>query len=208
MADRHDSSHDTHTSPKRKRGGTAIRPSLALRAGVMLHRRVPMLLSTITVALLAGQSASAHKAEIVVTVRGDVIHGEVAFAGGDAVARAQVEIVDGDGKRLGTTRTDDAGRFTFRPSTRCDHRLLIDAGGGHYVAHTVKVDQLPTSLAAASPADSDLADQVERLQRNVQRLAQRTQLRDVLGGLGFIAGIVGVWFYLKGLALRRSGGSN
>jgi len=73
-----------------------------------------------------------------------------------------------------------------------------------------------TSLPAAPPATGDLSEsvtgadgtfgpkidalgqQIRQLQRQVEEYEQRTRLRDVLGGIGFILGLAGIAFYFLG----------
>ena len=81
-------------------------------------------------------------------VEGDTIRGEAAFRDGAAVRHATVTVLGPAGESLGQTQTDEKGLFRFQPQRRVDHRLVVDAGGGHAAEFTVTAAELPARLAA------------------------------------------------------------
>jgi nickel transport protein len=59
-------------------------------------------------------------------------------------------------------------------------------------------------VAARSPAGQDaLARQIAQLREQLNAYEDKVRLRDVLGGIGYIAGLAGVVLYFKGRARRN-----
>ena len=141
---------------------------------------------------------------------------------------------DPAGETIGRTKTDRQGEFSLEAKYRCDHRLLVDAGEGHGVAYTVKVAELSKTLpprgdapgsagrkaphAVGVPVADDTSAatldgrrleaihaQLVELRKQLNQYGQSFRLRDILGGIGYIAGIAGVAFYLLGMRKRGKG---
>ncbi|MBN1908115.1 MAG: carboxypeptidase regulatory-like domain-containing protein, partial [Pirellulales bacterium] len=83
------------------------------------------------------------------------------YGEGSPVANAQVYVFDPDGFKIGSAKTDDKGEFAYTATRRCDHRFVVNAGGGHGVEKTLPEARLPQSLPAEHnhdeepPADHD-----------------------------------------------------
>jgi nickel transport protein len=87
-------------------------------------------------------------------VQGKAILGEARFRDGTPMRSARVTVLDPAGAKLGETKTDREGKFTFEPRCRCDHRFLVDGGDGHAAHYTVRGEELPRHLAAAGTASA------------------------------------------------------
>jgi len=178
----------------------------------------------VLVAWLAGaQTAHAHKLRLFATAEGRTIGGYAYFVGGGRPRDVTVAVHNPAGERLGETRTNDQGEFRFTAATRCDHVLTVDAGDGHGASFIVKADELPDDLPAWSgaaapdaradgpPADAHeavaraVARQVRPLREQLDHLEQTLRVRDILGGLGYIAGVTGLALYVA--ARRRAAGA-
>lgn len=216
--------------------------------------------------------AQAHKLHVFATVDGKLIRGQVYFRGGGAAVRVPVQALGPADEPLGQTTTDAQGNFVLPARFRCEHRLVVDAGGGHVGEYRISAHELPGDLprpalagspegisdsphppaslaprpnpksnsgegikastqppaslaanrtappefvakepppgdASASPsvhnANADLAASIEAVRSQVLRLReefdafrQETRLRDVLGGIGYILGLMGVVLYI------------
>ena len=108
--------------------------------------------------LLWAAPAMAHKIEIYAEVEGTTISGMVYFHGGSPAQGAKVEALAPDGRKLGETTTDAKGEFTLAAKYRCDHRLVVNAGGGHGGEGKVGADDLPKGLppyGAEEPAPAE-----------------------------------------------------
>lgn len=181
--------------------------------------------STIVGLLLCCPPAPAHEIHISAHAHGTSIEGEAYSHDKSPVPNAKVTAFDPAGEKIGETTTDEKGEFRLEPRFRCDHRLLLDTGDGHGAECTVPAAQLPASLpprgevpeahSHAEEPDHEHAepdhDQLEAIRSQIVELheqldgyEQKTRLRDVLGGIGYIVGIAGVAFYFLGVRRRHS----
>jgi nickel transport protein len=167
----------------------------------------------------------AHKIKVFATAQGDTITGYAYLSGGVRVKDAAVRIMAADDTLLGETVTDSSGSFLFQTKDPLDHRIIVDAGGGHVAEFTVKASELTglTPSSTASPAvpvddkppsrseeitlsttglqavmDKAVARQLRPLREQLDAYQAELRWRDVLGGIGYIIGIAGVAFYFLG----------
>jgi nickel transport protein len=154
--------------------------------------------------------AQAHGIRLHAHVEGDEICGRAEFVGGGAVAGAKITVYAPSGSRLGSTNTDDDGRFTFAPRETVDHRFWIQDGTGHGAEYIVKTAELPASILADAADGSGGASenlgkaiedavsrQVGPLHDKIDALQSSIRLHDILGGIGYIVGLTGLWFYFR-----------
>ena len=172
-------------------------------------------------ALPAASSANAHQMDLFAQVHGSEIHGEAHFHGGVAAKNVTVTALDPAGEKIGETKTDEQGKFTLQAKFRCDHRLLVKTADGHGTQCTIAAGQLPSSLPSRAGAADHAADHqhashehdqsesiradLAALRKQLHGYEQKTRLRDVLGGIGYILGIAGIAFYLLGVRRREAG---
>jgi len=167
--------------------------------------------------LVCARPAEAHKLNVFAWVEGRQIVGEAYFRGHAPLAGAAVTFASPAGETLGKTTTDAGGKFLFTPKVRADHQIVVDAGDGHSQAFTVKADELPADLPAGPSAPSrparptpppaseparasgaGLESQIGQLRAELQEFKSEVRFRDVLGGIGYILGLMGVAFYVLG----------
>ena len=132
----------------------ALRPRLGPRARIVL-------LSLLAIAALAVNSrqAFAHRVKVYAwSEAGNTIRGEVYFPGGGKAKNVTVEVYAPGDRKLGETKTDDAGGFVFRARYHCDHKFVVNIGDGHGATYVLKADELPRSLPALQGAGAH-ADQ-------------------------------------------------
>lgn len=182
--------------------------------------------------LFAGRSAEAHSISVFAYVEGGVIHGEVFARGGAPIASATITAFDPSGKKLGEATADAEGKFSLTPTIRCPWRLVAVAGEGHQAEYTVPSDELPPDLpsggkepfepappAAPPPAippamgdeagdqsvSGELAGldrQVIALRRDLEQFRHERRFQDIVGGVGYILGLMGLAYYFLGLRRR------
>lgn len=188
--------------------------------------------AALLVAGLLPAAASAHALNVFAYVEGRTIQGEAYFRGRVPARNVEVRVLGPSGEELGRTTTDQEGKFVFEAQLRCDHKLLVDTGDGHGGEYTVAAAELPDDLPPpgrpaaapspqpaaapsaapqAPPGDARLAAkldavarQVVELRKQLDQYEQRTRLRDVLGGIGYIAGLAGLAYYFLGVRRRGS----
>lgn len=201
-------------------------------------RRVAVIVfAAMAFAVYGGQIAQAHKVIASVFSSGSAIEGEVGFSNGDMAADTLVEVFDGNGNRLGETRTDADGFFSYTPTSRVVHVFKANLGAGHVAEVRMGPEDLPGIAAAAEAGeeasttpvqraddrgDAEAADvsalsaallaenrelvremihkEVTPLRREIAAYKEKNDLQSILGGMGYIAGLFGVFFYV---AARR-----
>ncbi|GAA0305782.1 cobalt ABC transporter permease [Rhodovulum strictum] len=165
---------------------------------------------------LAPLSAQAHRVVAAAYPAGEMIEGEVGFSNGDMAAHQLIEVFGDDGTRLGEAMTDANGVFRYRPDRQGRHVFRADLGAGHVAEFELGADEIAAilgqpadapaaSLAGLSEADraaiaSMLRDELRPLRREIAALKERNGMQSILGGIGYIAGLFGLGFYL---AARR-----
>ncbi|NDW54544.1 cobalt ABC transporter permease [Aliiroseovarius sp. PrR006] len=179
------------------------------------------------VALAAPVPALAHNVISSVFPSGSDIEGEVGFSNGEMATDLVIEVFDEAGKKMGETVTDADGFFIYTPTQPVTHVFRGDLGAGHVaevimpaaeVAALMGQDAAVSTSAAsvAVPAStaglSGLSDQARAelatmirtelrpLRQEISAYKNKNDLQTVLGGLGYIAGLFGLGFYI---AARR-----
>jgi nickel transport protein len=181
-------------------------------------------------AVLLPFAAQAHGLSVFARADGVVIQGMVYHQGMVPARAAHVTVFDPEGALLIETVTDDQGRFTFKATRRVDHRIVADLNDGHRAEFSVAAAQLPTFLPQASPrrsspqgspsagadgsvaataapaaleamVDAAVARHVGPLREQIAAYEDKIRWHDVLGGIGYIAGMSGLACYF--LARRR-----
>lgn len=170
-------------------------------------------------------SAHAHKANVFAYPEGDRVYVQGYFLDGKKVKNSKVTVYDGRDKPLVEGLTNEEGEFTFSIPDKQDMRIVVDAGEGHQAEYRLSVaevsgmqtatDQRPNAGSttgtadAASPAPTQaelrraVAEGVMPLAREIAELKERRSLSDILGGIGFIVGVLGVFAYFQ--ARRQRG---
>ena len=175
-------------------------------------------------------AAIAHNVVGGVYATGFEIEGEAGFSNGSmANAGTIVKIFDQSGLPLGEVETDDEGFFTFTAKKRITHVFEIDMGAGHQLTMQLPAEELPESLSAGSSSvqsthnpslsvsndtpdnvdqitvlmlEKAIAKQIKPLRKEIQSLKEKSGLRDILGGIGYIFGLLGLVAFLRERKLK------
>ncbi|THH38199.1 carboxypeptidase regulatory-like domain-containing protein [Aliishimia ponticola] len=180
--------------------------------------------------LCAPLPALAHKVIAGVFASGSAIEGEIGLSNGEMAAGVEVIVTGPDGTELGRALTDADGFFIFTPTQPVRHDFRANLGAGHVANVTMPAGEVaqilgvaaqtqspaPTApatgpatgapvLASLSPAERQVIAQIVRdemrpLRREIAAYRERNDLQTILGGLGYIAGLFGIGFYM---AARR-----
>lgn len=121
-----------------------------------LHVALIVLLAAPVLALSVSP-AFAHKVIASVYPSGDVIEGDIGFSNGDMAFDVVVEVFDAAGNKLGETKTNADGVFTYKPTQRVPLVFRANLGAGHVAEVRMRADELPgvevTGSSAASTAN-------------------------------------------------------
>lgn len=188
--------------------------------------------------VLAPSAAPAHNVTVFAWVEGDTVYTESKFSGGRVAKEARIEVYDAQGQKLLEGRTDDQGRFAFRPPRPEALQIVLIAGSGHRNAWRVAAEEFAgaadggdaapaaTTVTAApsrpaAPEDTGsgrVSLAPEELQALIEQsldkklapilhrlggIEQGPSLSDVIGGIGYIIGLVGLGAYIH--SRRKSG---
>ncbi|BBF92006.1 cobalt ABC transporter permease [Blastochloris tepida] len=188
----------------------------------------------LVLALSLGWSAPAlaHKVVAGAYASGDAIEGEIGFSDGEPAKNVLVEVFGEDGTRLGEVRTKEDGTFVFEPKAAVTHIFRADLGAGHVAEIRVEASELPASLAKGTPPDSAppaaaepappadsvamtaaqravvaelIRNEIRPLRREVIAYREKNDLQSILGGIGYIVGLFGLWFFLAARRRTRAG---
>ncbi len=168
--------------------------------------------------LLAPLPALAHKVTVFAWVEGERIYTQSKFSGGKKVNEGKIEVFDENGQKVLEGATDNQGQFSFpRPKGATALKVVLTAGMGHTNFWMIPAEEisggktgesLSAPVAPAPPPEDDHlnADAIEAIvERVVERelapvkaqLAKEAWgLRDIVAGLGYILGLMGLASYI------------
>jgi len=157
-------------------------------------------------------SALAHDLRLVVSVEGTEITGLLTYQGGEPASGTVVQFLDPRYKIVAEVTADGEGRFRHSVSVRCDYLLRARTIDLHHAEAIVKEVQLPNDLppmanpvADPPPAAKGTEEQFKRdiqmelklMREQLDRVESSIGLRDIVGGIGFIVGILGILLFLR-----------
>lgn len=179
------------------------------------------LMVLIFVLIFAGTS-EAHRVNVYAYAEGGRVYGEAYFVDGTRARNAEFQVYRRDnGQLLLRGRTDEKGQFSFPIPGPYALRIVLRASMGHqseYVIEKEEVleaqglkEQSPVQEVASEgvvevtgPEKEDIDSVLERhlrpLREEMVKLRQaqeRPSFRDILSGLGYIMGLVGVYLYMR-----------
>ena len=166
----------------------------------------------------------AHKVNVFAWAEGDTIFVEGYYPGGKKPQNALVEVFNPAGTRLLHGKTNDKGQFSFKVPEETDLKIVLTAGMGHKNDFTLAASDLggegslppsvPSkrhahSVVESVPVSTDIhqletiidealdrkLDPVLKLIRDSRR--QGPSITEIIGGIGYIFGLVGVAVYFN-----------
>lgn len=177
-------------------------------------------------------SAAAHKVMVFAWVEGETVHTESKFSGGKPVKEGEILVYDLDGNALLSGKTNEQGEFSFEIPKKTGMKIVIQAGMGHrgewllpadeIAPHATKTEtavtqETPSGMSEAQTTASSVSlDQIRdvvnhsldrRLSPVLKMFAESQDkgptFRDILGGIGYIFGLMGLAAYIQ---FRRKAG--
>jgi len=169
--------------------------------------------------------AFAHKVIVFAWVENDTIFVESKFHGGKKVKEGGIIVTDTSGKELLSGKTDDKGNFSFPVPGKTAMKIAVIAGMGHRGEWEIEKEELtggpvkgklksqtkPAELNAENMATSDIArEELKRIvetaveakmkpvmqQLAMSRKQKEPSFPEIMGGIGYIFGLMGVGAYL------------
>lgn len=184
---------------------------------VMKENHMKKLFIILLISLISAP-AFAHKLSVFAYKEGDKVHLEGYFSDGTPSRGAKVIVTDADGKQIYEGKTDDKGNDQFTLNTQKEVIIKLNAGMGHFGTFNLKPDDgsstpaksMTASMASPRTPDSGTSGAInlsqlklavqqanEPLAKEIDRLTNKTNMSNIIGGLGFIFGILGLFTYIK-----------
>lgn len=157
-------------------------------------------------------TAFAHSLNLFVHDDGASIKGNAYFTGGTPAQNVTVRVEDAANTLLGETKTDSEGNFVYSGPRATGTTLIVAVTqDGHRAQASVESASGTTAPAAAGPAPASQSGaemksfeaHMAELHEAINRLENRLWLRDVLGGIGYIFGLAGLWALIKARSGRN-----
>jgi nickel transport protein len=163
--------------------------------------------------LIFSSSLFAHKIKVFASRDGKKISGYVYFSGGGKGKNLKLDVLGGDGRKLANIFTDSEGRFIYEPKKEENFTFVVNSGDGHKATYTVKAvagltprakESSSTEGIVSEKTDSsqfreiireEVSHQLMPLREQLEKYEEKVRFRDILGGIGFIFGIAGIYFY-------------
>jgi len=175
----------------------------------ILNKRVSdalIFIISVLAVLLTANTAFAHKVIVFGYVEGDTVYTESKFSGGKKAQNSRITVYDSQGEKLAEGRTDLNGHRAewVIPKAEFDEAPA---------AHPVSDDHLPLNTAAQSSESppvvpvltlddvrTAVAVELEKKIKPVRLMLMENQnqgpsLQDILGGIGYILGLMGIVAY-------------
>jgi nickel transport protein len=179
--------------------------------------------------LLQAGTAWAHKVYIFAWVEGNRVYTDSYFPDKRKVVNGSVKVFDPAGRKLVEGKTDKQGAFSFNVPQKSDLKIVLEATMGHRAVFTLKAEELSGNDPEAIPGptihetvittpgakNADL-DAVERavqralekklgpIEKKLARLEEEKGpgFTEVVGGIGYIIGLMGIVAYFRGRRAR------
>jgi nickel transport protein len=197
----------------------------------MINRGFFTLLYIVTI--LGGLSVSpawAHKVNVFAYIEGETVKGEAYFSDGAPVKNSAVQVRDNEGKVLAESVTDGDGQFVLPlPRSLKTFSVVVSGGAGHQGKMELTRSEEGMSprqekemeegrhMETGKNGDVDVRDLEQTLRRIVReeteplkRLLSETNkqlskpgLVEVIGGIGYIVGLVGIALWAGNRKMKR-----
>lgn len=173
----------------------------------MRKMKKAFLILMILSALLPGSASAHHGVGVFAHVEGGTVHAEGVF-GGKPCSGCRVTVTDKEtGKALAGGLTDGEGAFSFPLPRAAGLAIAMEAGTGHAGRFMLDGDEIPSSESREMQKGDNtpltpavLEEKLAPLRRELRRLreaAERPGLTEVLGGIGYIVGLLGLAAYMR-----------
>lgn len=165
-----------------------------------------------------------HRVYIFAWAEGDTVYTESYFPGKKRVKGGLIKVFDPSGVKILEGRTDDSGAFSFKIPKVVDLRLVLEAGMGHKTEYIFKAEEMngrssePTTREEGADeheirseipgtdlenirvvAEEAIENKLSPIRKQLARMERenKVSLRDILGGIGYILGLMGIALYFK-----------
>ena len=158
----------------------------------------------------------AHKVNLFATMEGNFIKGYGYFPGGGRAQHVQIKVFNAKGNLVGETTTNEQGRFEYPVPYPEHYTLVLDIGDGHRAELKVtsfslaektvsSTSQKTEDHLSSSECKTELEPLLEQmfnkyftpLREQIDAYEQHIRVHDLLGGVGYIFGIMGLYVMVR-----------
>ena len=176
--------------------------------------------------VLEASISYAHKVQMFAYPEGDRIYVEGYFPDGRKAKNSKVTVYDTKtGKVVFEGTTDRDGKISFKAPETGELKIVLNAGLGHRAEYTIQAGDTASSEDTSRDESAHISDSsgngngevstaidskelqivVERavgeairpLMRSVSEMKEKNQLSNIIGGIGYIFGVMGIALYFK-----------
>ena len=146
-----------------------------------------------------------------------MVYVEGTFSGGKKIIAGKIIVTDSNGVEVLSGQTNDQGEFAFKRPQQKELKIILEAGMGHRAEWTLPVDdghadhpadelrsEETQTAVYAGPSRAEIEGIVEKalekkmkpvLKMLAESRAKGPGISDILGGIGYILGLVGIAAY-------------
>ncbi len=173
----------------------------------MTDRTRCLALAAATTLAAAAATARGHSLQLFAERDGPDVRGEAYFSGGGAARGLIVRALAADGSAVGEATTDAAGRFAIRGAPDGPLRIVAETLDGHRAEWPL--DAAPAASPPTAPAEAGPDRPATPATRPAAPAPlgrpESVRLRDVIAGIGYIAGLAGLALWWRARrTLRRA----
>jgi nickel transport protein len=143
-------------------------------------------------------------------VEGSTVFTQSSFSNGKRCQNSKIEVFDMFGNKLLEGKTDGNGAFSFTPPERTDLRIVLTASMGHRDEYVIRAGELPDGRERkisqhethAAEKRAFPAEKGEEQKKPLMRLLENRRTEGIsfvrlMGGIGFIFGLMGIAVYVR-----------
>lgn len=175
---------------------------------------IKLLFLTILLSIISPSTAFAHKVKVFAFIEADEIYGYVYFSGGRRAKEVLVSLRDSSGKAIKELKTNEKGEFRFSKTGTPPYKISTDIGDGHVAEYvlgeTITLDKNKDTFSEKQVAqdlksvvEKAVANQVTPLRVQLKAYEEKIRVRDIIGAIGYILGLFGLFFFLKAGARNK-----
>ncbi|WP_425056579.1 hypothetical protein [Pseudomonas abyssi] len=147
--------------------------------------RTELTRATLLLLWLASAAVQAHGLDVIAQHSEGQVSGLALYSDGTPAATIYVALVASEdaSRVLAQSKTGEDGRFTFAAREDGGMRVIAEGEEGH------RAQALVSDLPASGGSNATLL----LLREDIARLQQHMWWRDLIGAIGYLVGIVGLW---------------
>ena len=175
-----------------------------------------LFLFIIFLSMIIALDAYAHKLKILALTEANEIYGYVYFPGGGRGKGVPVILHDASGKVIQELTTNGKGHLRFSKTGTPPYKIIADTQDGHMAEYVIRQIITPESaviqtqhkgkdIAYGKQSSEDLmriidktvSQQIAPLRIQLEAYEEKIRIRDIIGAIGYIFGIFGLFFFLR-----------